>query len=147
MQTITTTQILNYNKALGLVSCAYYVRKGETVIVVDGSGWEIEIKKPLVKRYQLFADYNEEFDSQDWWFNEKLGYQDLTDNQVLILAELVDFDVWCLENKFKKRYFLRDQQGVNIGGIESDVFCSLQDVAERLEIYFIDYLGEEDDDE
>jgi hypothetical protein len=146
MQTITTTQVLNYEykRALELVSCASFVEKNETVKIIDGSGWEVEIKKPLVKKYQLVADYNEEFDKQKWWHSNKLGYQDLTDNQVLLLAEEVDFEAWCLENKFKKRYFLRDQQEANLGDIESDVFCSLQDLAERLEIYFIDYLGEKD---
>ena len=145
-QHITTTEILDIDTALSLVCNASYIEAGETVDITDGNGYNYTIKKPIVRHTILFADYSEDFDIQQWWWKRE-GYENLTDNQVLMIVNEVEFDVWCLENKFKKRYYVRDRQQANLGDIESEVFTSLQEVAERLETYYFDYLGEECEEE
>jgi hypothetical protein len=49
MQTITTTEYFEYNKEKveELVRNAPYVEEGETVKVIDGSGWSIKVKKVM----------------------------------------------------------------------------------------------------
>jgi hypothetical protein len=143
---ITTTEILDSDSSLDLVCNSSYIEAGETVEITDGNGYNYTVKKPIVKHTLLVADYSEDFDIQNWWW-KKEGYDVLTGNQVLMIANEVEFDVWSLENKFKKRYYVRDSQQANLGGIESEVFTTLREVAERLETYYFDYLGEEEEEE
>jgi hypothetical protein len=81
---------------------------------------------------------------QEWWVTGG-DYSKLSHNDIVNLADEVDFTIWKIENKFRTLYFLRDEQQANLGGIEEECFKSMIEVAKRLEMYYIDYLGEQDE--
>ena len=78
-----------------------------------------------------------------WWVESK-DYSQLTDCDVIHLADLVEFSIVKVENETQTYYKAIDSQGANLGGVEEEEFNTLQELAERLETYFNDYLGDRD---
>lgn len=54
------------------------------------------------------------------------------------MLDLYEFDLIYVGNKF----FVKDRQGANLGDIESDVFNTLADVIDRMQVYHNDYIYE-----
>ena len=151
MYEITTTEVIeNHDKAVEVVCGIGAIKPMEKVKVRDAWDTEYIVKKPYVKKYQVFfnpnnVDYNK---ISEWAVDKDRDYDELNQDEMIAVIDYCDFQLWCMENRFRKVYHLRDEQGANLGGIESEVFCTIQDAVERLEdTYFEDYFGEGDYDE
>jgi hypothetical protein len=143
MWRIKSTKIIDSElEAIKIISEISCINAGEKIEITDFNGKVYNLTKPLVKKYQLTTN-KKVIDFSAWWNDKSKGYSDLDKDDIINLAEYIDFEIWCLENRYKKRYFLVDLQGGNLGGIESEVFCNLHQVIERLETYLIDYFKEE----
>jgi len=139
---IVVDEALDLAGAKAALSIAKKVKPGERAIVEDMNGWQIELTKNFVKRGPVPVDYNSL--NKNWYKGDgNADYTGMSEGNFAAIAEMCDFELWYIENRFKKKYFLKDTQYANLGGIEGEVFCTPQEAIERLSgTYFEDYLGE-----
>ena len=111
----------------------------------------------LDKVYRGFAELLDEYDTEDdpesgvpstlempnveEKLNEGVNIEPLTLKEFL---HEFDFDVYKMKNANGETiYKLVDDQGANLGNIESEEFHSVDDIVDRLDIYYNDYLIED----
>lgn len=94
---------------------------------------EVDVTKVVEEGLVNGFDYDKD---NSWCHCEVYILDELSDEDKEDLINQVEFEVIRENGKYR----LKDLQGANLATIEGDIFDSLDDIIERLDVYWYDYL-------
>lgn len=102
-------------------------------------------KEEFLKMYSYLSE--EEYDATVKALAERRGGTHRKDVNAIFddFLDLIEFDLVKVDGAGKRHWALRDRQGANLGGIESDRFATAREIVDRCYVYVKDYILDDEE--